>query len=274
MKRFLFPLLLLILVSCGPSKHIMHIEMRNPSKSGIDLAGKNVSVVYLEGADPNESLFNGGMAEGLARSLEEDYCTGEGSVPVFRMPAKTGADYASRDSLITLLIDTDADVVFLFDEVSLGENKQGMRPFTMKLHCFDGMDKSEKVHTFAGSSHVSSAYETLTDGGIDAGKLISDSFKPQWKTEAYSLAYYDSEKWYKALDRAEAFDWKGAIDQWFTLLDTNDLMKRACAEYNIAVACYMLGNYSLAEQWLDRSDADNKLPNMSDILRKRIQSRK
>jgi hypothetical protein len=64
------------------------------------------------------------------------------------------------------------------------------------------------------------------------------------------------------------------MDQWFKLLDSYDLMKRACAEYNIAVACYMLGDYALAEQWLDRSDADNKLPNMSDSFRKRLDSRK
>ena len=76
------------------------------------------------------------------------------------------------------------------------------------------------------------------------------------------------------LDRAEAYDWKGAMDQWFLLLNSNDPLRRSCAEYNIAVACYMLGDYSLASQWLDRSDADSKLPNMSDNLRKRIDSRK
>ena len=103
---------------------------------------------------------------------------------------------------------------------------------------------------------------------------MAQSFKTRWKTEPYSLAYFDTEKWYKALDKAEAYDWKGAMDQWFKLLDTNDLMRRACAEYNIALACYMLGDYALAEQWLDRSDADNKLPNMSDTLRKRIEARK
>ena len=64
------------------------------------------------------------------------------------------------------------------------------------------------------------------------------------------------------------------MDLWFGLLDTNDPMKRSCAEYNIALACYMLGDYNLAGQWLERSDKDNKLPNMSDALRKRIEARK
>jgi hypothetical protein len=36
----------------------------------------------------------------------------------------------------------------------------------------------------------------------------------------------------------------------------------------------MMGDYYLAEEWLDRSDADNKLPTLSDGLRKRIEARK
>ena len=39
---------LCMLMSCGPSKHTMYIDMRQPSKAGVDLAGKNVSVVFLE----------------------------------------------------------------------------------------------------------------------------------------------------------------------------------------------------------------------------------
>ena len=51
-------------------------------------------------------------------------------------------------------------------------------------------------------------------------------------------------------------------------------MKKATAEYNISVACYMMGEFDLAGEWLDRSDADNKLPTLSDALRKRIEARK
>lgn len=272
MKRIL-PLLLLsfAFVSCGPGKHVMHVDMRQPSKAGVDLAGKNVSVVFLENADDQANQFNNGMADGFAYTLEKDYGTGEGSIGVYRMPKDAGADYSSHEMMLDLLVDTDADLVFVLDEVVLGNREAGpssiVVPFSMKMYCFDGMDKSEEVKSFSGSSRAAV-------DGWDAGVALAESFKGQWRTEAYSLAYFDNEKWYKALDKAEAYDWKGAIDQWFKLLDTNDLMRRACAEYNIAVACYMLGDYALAEQWLDRSDADNKLPNMSDSLRKRIASRK
>ena len=88
-----------------------------------------------------------------------------------------------------------------------------------------------------------------------------------------TLAYFDNEKWYKALDRAEAYDWKGAMDMWMTLVSTNDMLRRSCAAYNIATACYMLGDYDLALEWIDQSDKDNKLP-YSDALRKRITERR
>lgn len=272
MKKFvLLSVLMAVLVACGPGKHVMHVDMRYPSKAGVDLGGKIPSVVYLETDDADASAFNAGMAASFAAALENDLGMGEGSVGVYRMRKESGTDYTSKDSMLSLIADTDADVVFLFDETRLGQKEASstfvMVPFTMNLYCFDGMDKSEEVKVFTGSSR------SRIDGS-DAGTTVAQSFKMQWKTEPYSLAYYDNEKWYKALDKAEAYDWKGAIDQWFTLLDTNDLMRRSCAEYNIAVACYMLGDYALAEQWLDRSDADNKLPNMSDALRKRIETRK
>ena len=75
------------------------------------------------------------------------------------------------------------------------------------------------------------------------------------------------------MEHADAYQWRDAMDIWLTLLDTNDLLKRSCAAYNLSVASYMLGDYDLASQWLDRSDKDNLLP-MSDALRKRIDSRK
>lgn len=236
----------------------MHIDMRSPSKAGISLENKIVSVVYLEHEDMVASDFNKDMASGFASVLEQDLGTGEGSIGVYSMMRQPEIDYSSREELIRLLIDTDADVVFLFDM---------KEPYQLKLYCYDGMDKTEKVKSFSGKANS-------FVHGKDAGQQVAGSFKSEWKAEPYTFLYYDSEKWYNALDKAESYDWKGAIDQWIALLKSNDVMKRASAEYNIAVACFMLGDYKLAEQWLDRSDADNKLPNMSDSLRKRIDSRK
>ena len=223
------------------------------------------------------------------------------------MPMSPGGNYASKDSLFNILMDTGADVVFLFDTVRLGTIVIGgatrvaspqsdatayisraSMPYTMKLFCFDGMDQKEQVKTFGGTSVarpdvysdgkrtskelMDKAMKEIDKEGWNAGVLVADSFKSQWKHEQYSIVYYETERWYNALLRAEDYDWKGAMDIWLELLDSRDLMKRSCAEFNISVACYMLGDYHLASQWLDRSDEDNKLP-ISDAMRKRINQR-
>ena len=48
MKKFLIISFFLAAVSCGPSRHAIHVEMRHPSKSGLELGGKIVSVVYSD----------------------------------------------------------------------------------------------------------------------------------------------------------------------------------------------------------------------------------
>ena len=71
----------------------------------------------------------------------------------------------------------------------------------------------------------------------------------------------------------EQYYLKEAMEIWLELLDTNDMLKRSAAAYNLALASYMLGDLDLASEWLDRSDADNKL-SVSDSLRKRIDERR
>jgi hypothetical protein len=248
------------------------------------------------------------MADGFAYALEQDYGTGEGSIGVYRMRAQKASKYSSRDSLLNLLVDTGSDVVFLFDTLKLGTMTIGGASkvasaaspdssylnvgdvsFSMAMYAFDAMDDTEQVHTFTGTSNANPhaysdgslsstelfrrAQAGMLEEGWQAGRQVAASFKSEWKHEQYSIVYFDNEKWYKALDRAEAYDWKGAMDMWMTLLSTNDMLRRSCAAYNIATACYMLGEYDLAVEWLDQSDKDNKLP-YSDALRKRITERR
>ena len=96
---------------------------------------------------------------------------------------------------------------------------------------------------------------------------------PTWKSEQYTVIYFDSpEAWNTASEAAYNFKWHDAVKEWMTLVDTNNLMRRSCAEYNIALGCYMMGDNELALKWLDRSDADYPV-SLSSGLRKRIMSR-
>ncbi len=308
MKRFLIFAMLVCAVSCGPSKHAVHVEMRHPSKSGIELAGKNISVVYLENDSAVATDFNESMADGFAYTLEQDYGMENGSIGIYRMRKNPEGVYSSKDSLFNILMDTGADLVFLFDTVKFGNMSVGgpapvtyktspdssyvssaSIPYTIRLYSFDAMDKEEKVKAFGGTAlaapsvyssgrddstiATSKAYKALGGEGWYAGLKVAESFKAQWKHEQYSVIYFETPQWYQALNLAEDYDWKAAMDIWMKLLDNNDVLKQSCAAYNISVACFMLGDYHLATEWLDRSDAINKLP-VSDALRKRIDARR
>ena len=307
-RLFLFVALFAGVVSCGPSKYTMHLETRYPSKAGVDLAGKKVSIVSLEDGRQLQDDFNSYMAEGFAASLEKDYGTGEGSVGVYRMIRKEGGDYSSKDTLVNLLMDTGSDVIFLLDTVKFGAMtiggpskvaypasadssviNIGSIPFTLKMYSFDAMDDKEEVKTFGGTAIAQpsvftdgnlsydlmkvKAYHVLPLEGLRAGEMVGTSFASEWKVEGYSITYFSSMKWISALEKADAMDWKGAMEIWFGLLDSHDVLKRSCASYNIALACYMLGDYRLAEEWLDLSDKESELP-LSPALRKRISEKK
>ena len=75
MKRIFIPLISLVLlaVSCGPTRHAVNIEMRYPSKAGLELSGKTLSVVYLENDNQTSNNFNEGIADGFAYDACFDY---------------------------------------------------------------------------------------------------------------------------------------------------------------------------------------------------------
>lgn len=306
-KSLFFALLLLLAVSCGPSRYAVQVEMRYPSKAGADLTGKQVSVISLEGGNPYASAFSVAVASGFASALEKEYDTGDGSVGVYRMRLFPGGVYSSRDSLVNLLMETGSDAVFLLDTISLGTMtvsgaarvaspasadsafvSTASVGYSFRMYHFDAMDKSETVKTYAGNSFaepdvysngredpsvlMARAYNALEEEGYATGKAIAASFSPVWKHEQYSVTYFEGEKWLTALAKASDYDWKGAMDIWLGLLGSSDILKRSCAQYNIATACLMLGDASLASQWLDLSDESARLP-LSDTLRKRIDER-
>lgn len=256
-----------LVISCAPSRYVLDVEMRHPSKAGVDLTGKNVTFVYgQEGVFPND-LFMESMADGFAWNLKDRYKESVGEVNVCGL--RSAPDYANRDSMLNLLVETGADVVFLLDKITLNGST-----FSFILKCYDAMYHGDNLQLFSGNSVVESmsGNEVVKDEGWDAGKTIATAFEPQWKHEQYSLYYFESSDWYTALEKAEIFDWKGAMDIWMKRLEGADPLKRACAAYNIATACYMMGDYHLAARWLDSADRLADLL-VSEGLRKRINAR-
>ena len=307
MRRFTLTLGLaaLALAACSPQTLTLNVDMRHPSKSGIDLGRKTMSVVYMDDG-VQDTDFSNGVASSLARSLEEDYFAGREAIGVYKIPA----DSVSLDLMHRLVIDTGDDVVFLlgppaFGEVSLSENvsvrqpknvdsayvSQAQIPYNAKLFVYDSMDKQDRLQIFRGSSILrtqvynngvtakeylkAQALKNKADGADLVGKQISNRFVPTWKTEGYSLYYFEGwdEDWVNAAILAYDMNWKKAADIWMKKVGDNSYTKRACACYNTALAFYMMGDLNLATKWLDRADQYGT-PDLSPGLRKRIEARK
>ena len=307
MRRFTLTLGLaaLALAACSPQTLTLSVDMRHPSKSGIDLSRKSMSIVYMDDGTA-DSTFSNGVASSLARSLEEDYFAGREAIGVYKIPA----DSVSLDLMHRLVMDTGDDVVFLlgppaFGEVALSENAavrnsvsvdsafvaQAQIPYNARLFVYDSMDKQDRLQMFRGSSILRTqvfsngvtASEFLKEKALEAkdlgadlvGKQISNRFVPTWKTEGYTLYYFEGwdEDWIEAISLAYDMNWKAAADIWMKKVNENSYTKRACACYNTALAFYMMGDLNLATKWLDRADQLGA-PSLSPGLRKRIEARK
>ena len=307
MRRFTLTMGLaaLALAACSPQTLTLNVDMRHPSKSGIDLSRKTMSVVYMDDGAA-DTAFSNGVASSLARSLEEDYFAGREAVGVYKIPA----DSVSLDLMHRLVIDTGDDVVFLigppaFGEVALSDNvarkdsksvdsayvTQAQIPYNAKLFVYDSMDKDDRMQMFRGSSILRTpvynngvtakeylkelALKNKAEGADLVGKQISNRFVPTWKTEGYSLYYFEGwdEDWVNAVYLAYDMNWKQAADIWMKKVNDNSYTKRACACYNTALAFYMMGDLNLATKWLDRADQYGT-PSLSPGLRKRIEARK
>lgn len=291
---------LVALQSCDPQAFSMNVEMRYPSSSGMSIDGKSVAVVYLNEDSAKDSVFNECLANGFASAIEKNYFNGAEAVNLYKMPKVGGGVYSNADTLINLIVDTGCDIVFLFDapefgNVQIKEQKTSTSgtyypvsvPVAIKLYGFDSLSGSDTVRVWTGTRMLSanmeaslgrqaaadSLWNRIGSSAENLGEVSARTFAPVWKEETYTFIYYESpEAWLAAAQYASDYKWNEAMKVWISLLDTNNPMKRSCAEYNIATACFLMGDNELALKWLNSSDEDYPI-SLSKALRKRIQAR-
>lgn len=291
---------LVALQSCDPQAFSMNVEMRYPSSSGMSIDGKSVAVVYLNEDSAKDSVFNEYLANGFASAIEKNYFNGAEAVNLYKMPKVGGGVYSNADTLINLIVDTGCDIVFLFDapefgNVQIKEQKTSTSgtyypvsvPVAIKLYGFDSLSGSDTVRVWTGTRMLSanmeaslgrqaaadSLWNRIGSSAENLGEVSARTFAPVWKEETYTFIYYESpEAWLTAAQYASDYKWNEAMKVWISLLDTNNTMKRSCAEYNIATACFLMGDNELALKWLNSSDEDYPI-SLSKTLRKRIQTR-
>ncbi|MBR4134113.1 MAG: hypothetical protein IKU04_06285 [Bacteroidales bacterium] len=263
------------LASCAPSAYVMQMESRKPSESGLDLAGKSLSVVYLESPDGRDSLFNNRAADALAYGLESDLFDGEEAVKVYNMVKDAAGDYASKDTASQYIMLLDSDVVMILDTPEAGESHTGRSfPIVSRLYVYDSMAGEDDGVT---TLQVSSSAASLTDESraMNIGSALYKPLRSTWEQEQFTVLYFEglNRKWIDAVLLADDMKWAEAIDIWMELSKSNNPTVSSCARYDVALGCFMMGEYDLALEWLDSSDALRPL-SLNKGLRKRILEKK
>lgn len=258
----------LALAACSPQVYPLYLEVRQPSSSGLDLSRKTMGIVYMDSANPADSTFDRSAASALARALEEDYFSGAEEVGLYHTAA---SDSVSLEKMHTLVMDTEKDVVFLLSSHLGTARSDGSLPVTTRLSVYDSMGE-DKVHRYSGSAILPAP------GGADApsqpevvGERISARFLSKWKTEPFSLYYFDQilSDWEAPIVHVVEGKLAKAIDAWAPLVKKGNSLQRACAAYNMAMAFYLLEDYEMSLLWLDYADKLENVP-LSGGLRSRL----
>jgi hypothetical protein len=263
------------LVACAPSAYVMQLESRKPSESGLDLAGKSMSLIYLESPDGRDSLFNNRAADALAYGLETEFFDGEEAVSVYSLDKDAAGDYASVDTATQYVMLMNSDVIFILDTPEVGETTTGRSmPLVSKLYVYDSMagndDGITKLQTSGNISSLTDESRAMT-----IGTAFLKPLRSQWVSEQFSVLYFEGlgRKWIEATIKADDLKWDEAITLWMDLAQSKNRTQSSCARYDIALGCFMLEEYDLALEWLDSSDATLPL-SLSKGLRKRILDKK
>ena len=258
------------LVSCSPSAYVLDLESRRPSESGLDLAGKSLSVIYLESSDGRDSLFNNRAADALAYGLEGEFFDGAEAVKVYNLVKDEAGDYASRDTASQYIMLLDSDVVMILDTPDVRENASGLNPtLASRLYVYDSMAGNDDGVTVLHST--TSAPLNDSNRALNVGNALLKPLRSQWEHETYTVLYFEGlgRKWIDATLKADEMKWAEAIELWMDLAKLKNTTQASCAMYDIALGCYMLEQYDLALEWLDASDKTLPL-SLNRGMRKRI----
>ena len=261
----------LLAAACSPQVYPLYLDVRQPSSSGLNLARKSIGIVYMDGTQPADSIFDRAAASALARQLEEDYFNGREEVGLYHIPS---VDSLSLDYMHSLVMDTGKDVVFVLSS-QLGEKTESNGlPVASRLQVYDSMSQ-DKIYTFRGAALMPEPAEGEPTQAEVVGQRMSRRFLSVWKTETFRFYFYEvlDDSWEEALALVEEGKIAKAIDKWMPLTKKGSIMSRACASYNMAMAFYLLEDYEMSGRWLELADKMENLT-LSDGLHKRLNNKK
>lgn len=271
MKRIFLLLLTVIAVSsCGPEAYHMLYDMHYPGEAGFVLDNKTMSIVYLDDGIKRDSLYMSNLAQGFAAGIEKQYFGSDESVPVFSLPKDPAGNYASKDTLINLMLETDSDVLFLFDSPTISAGRDSLRGRSY-LYVYDALNQKRDSVVAILMDHQIPSGDIELEGVSNYGMQVTGLFANDVRREYYTFMCYNDNAWINSLVDFLQGDWTKAMDAWLKFVaDDRNIEKQSCAAYNLSVACYLLEDYPLALEWLDKCQGYYPLTQAATFRRKLI----
>jgi len=153
---------------------------------------------------------------------------------------------------------------FLGDGSSIGLTVE--MPYYLELNVYDAVADSIlfrkavrdtiAVYLVNGTENGKSVSETLVDRLPEItekiGERAGSELSTRWNTQEWMLINYPSDAtWNSAYLLARSFKWSDAIAKWMPLTDEVNPQKASFAAFNMAVACEMMEEHSLAQEWIN-----------------------
>ena len=93
----------------------------------------------------------------------------------------------------------------------------------------------------------------LLQTGVQTAIDISDKLSPAWIKESRGFFTFEEKDSGKIGDLIKKNDWQSIYDYWFAYTKSSKKTVKSKAEYNMALACEMLGNIEEAIEWANKS---------------------
>lgn len=273
------------LSSCAPTTYTVLVDKKIVPEHAVDFGKKLPGIVTVTPKESQDSILISSFAIGMAEQLESELYLSPGSIPVYYLYSQD-IDLNNQVMMEELVRQTGTDIMLIVDSVSIGEfavnrpeemafhGNEFLRqtvvslPFTMNIRVFKAdssytdrmfVDERNEWTMLSGEnlSNVRAVGEInskLEQSFKENGSAIAKEFVSHWETVNTRLYVYDNTRWWDACRHAYLFEWEEAMEIWMEEAKSNDIMKAACASYNVSVACRMLEMKDLALEWKRKAD--------------------
>ena len=295
----------LLAVACTPVRYYVNVEQKSHSKTRYDLSHSSLAVMAMHDPQGRDSANVMAVALGFAQEMEAIQHVPEATIPVYTFVSDT-LNPGDAGYLPYLLPDEVSDYLVIFDSMQLGDYQ--LQPESFADRSFDGMYVTREIYLPFSCRFLlfhqptkqcllekpvadSLVWTVLTDAAVSDARLIGrahESLEPVLEQVGKELTSYISatatpneqlllvlendEDWIRALEYAADGQWEESISIWTEKAHKAKYWKvKAAAACNLSVACRMLGQNALAEQWLDWACEMGTLPEVP-ILRAQLKA--